>query len=66
MDGFDLFGKTSRLDGHWSGWHTSLMPTPASGTGATDTQGVVFFGDALDTGNGQKLWGPKLGGVIIY
>jgi alcohol dehydrogenase (cytochrome c) len=32
----------------------------------------VFFGGiggnfyALDTGNGQKLWGPKLGGVIIY
>jgi outer membrane protein assembly factor BamB len=32
--------------------------------------GVVFFGDiggnfyALDTANGQKLWGQKLGGAI--
>ena len=64
-------GWVYAVDADTGAWKWRLKSNYPIVSGMTPTAGgVVFFGDmggnfyALDAGNGQKLWGQKIGGAI--
>jgi alcohol dehydrogenase (cytochrome c) len=68
---FDWAGWTYAVDADTGAWKWRAKTNYPIQSGMTPTAGgVVFFGDmggnfyALDTTNGRKLWGQKIGGAI--
>jgi alcohol dehydrogenase (cytochrome c) len=68
---FDWAGLVTAVDADTGAWKWRAKTNYHIQSGMTPTAGgVVFFGDmggnfyALDTTNGQKLWGQKIGGAI--
>ena len=79
LNPFNMFGKEDRTWAGWlyaadadtGVWKWRLKSNYPIVSGMTPTAGgVVFFGDmggnfyALDSANGEKLWGQHLGGAI--
>jgi alcohol dehydrogenase (cytochrome c) len=68
---FDWAGWTYAVDADTGAWRWKVKTNYPIQSGMTPTAGgVVFFGDmggnfyVLDSANGRKLWGQKLGGAI--
>ena len=68
---FDWAGWTYAVDADTGAWRWRAKTNYPIQSGMTPTAGgIVFFGDmggnfyVLDTANGRKLWGQKIGGAI--
>jgi alcohol dehydrogenase (cytochrome c) len=68
---FDWAGWVYAVDADTGAWKWRLKSNYPLQSGMTPTAGgIVFFGDmggnfyVLETANGQKLWGRKIGGAI--
>jgi alcohol dehydrogenase (cytochrome c) len=68
---FDWAGWTYAVDADTGAWRWRAKTNYPVQSGMTPTAGgIVFFGDmggnfyVLDTANGRKLWGQKIGGAI--
>jgi alcohol dehydrogenase (cytochrome c) len=68
---FDWAGWTYAVDADTGAWRWRAKTNYPIQSGMTPTAGgIVFFGDmggnfyVLDTANGRKLWGHKIGGAI--
>ncbi len=68
---FDWAGWVTAVDADTGAWKWRAKTNYPIQSGMTPTAGgVVFFGDmggnfyALDTTNGRKLWGQKIGGAV--
>ena len=68
---FDWAGWTYAVDADTGAWRWRARTNYPIQSGMTPTAGgIVFFGDmggnfyVLDTANGRKLWGQKIGGAI--
>ena len=68
---FDWAGWTYAVDADTGAWRWRAKTNYPIQSGMTPTAGgIVFFGDmggnfyVLDTANGRKLWGQKIGGAV--
>jgi alcohol dehydrogenase (cytochrome c) len=68
---FDWAGWTYAVDADTGAWRWRAKTNYPIQSGVTPTAGgIVFFGDmggnfyVLDTSNGRRLWGQKIGGAI--